>query len=247
VAEPERNRDLPAPYVNPWSLLRHDLWAVLASQRLALWELWRRNRQGDLPLPDGWPRGLAAGFWPLLLGLVLLLLGGLGVWAMAARQAAPGPEVQQPLVQVDPARPPVPAPAPAPAPDPAPVDPAAPAPTAAPPVPAPVEPEAPAAAPEPDPRLAPFAAVDPQGLVQAARQDPANGWLELTLAERWQQLAVAEQDRLAQLLQGRALELGYERLSLLDGQGRVLARSARVGSGMILLAHPVSTTRQDAA
>ncbi len=113
MAEPERNRDLPAPYVNPWSLLRHDLRAVLASQRLALWELWRRNRQGDLPLPEGWPRGLAAGFWPLLLALLLLLLGGLGVWAMAASQAAPGPEAEQPLVQVDPVLPPAPAAAPA--------------------------------------------------------------------------------------------------------------------------------------
>ncbi len=83
--------------------------------------------------------------------------------------------------------------------------------------------------------------------MQAVRQDPASGRLALTLAERWHQLPVAEQDRLAELLQGRALELGYERLSLLDGQGRVLARSARVGSGMILLAHSVSTTRQDAA
>lgn len=231
MAEPERNRDLPAPYVNPWSLLRHDLRAVLASQRLALWELWRRNRQGDLPLPEGWPRGLAAGFWPLLLALLLLLLGGLGVWAMAASQAAPGPEAEQPLVQVDPVLPPAPA-APAPAPAPALPDTTA---------------EVKAEAPEPDPRLAPFAAVDPQNLVQAVRQDPASGRLALTLAERWHQLPVAEQDRLAELLQGRALELGYERLSLLDGQGRVLARSARVGSGMILLAHSVSTTRQDAA
>ncbi|MFM7514365.1 MAG: hypothetical protein ACKO3F_13620, partial [Cyanobium sp.] len=66
--------DLPAAYVNPWGLLRRDLGAVLASMRLDLWQLWRRNRQGDLPRPAFWPQSLAAGFWPLLLALLLSLL-----------------------------------------------------------------------------------------------------------------------------------------------------------------------------
>jgi hypothetical protein len=40
--------------------------------------------------------------------------------------------------------------------------------------------------------------------------------------------------------QRRAESLGYEDLRLLDGRGRVLARRALVGSGMILLEFPAT-------
>ncbi|MFN7898220.1 MAG: hypothetical protein ACK5N0_00950 [Synechococcaceae cyanobacterium] len=67
-------RDLPALYVSPWRLLRQDLVAVLASLRLKLWEMGRRNASGELPRPGFWPNRLAAWFWPLLLTLGLTLL-----------------------------------------------------------------------------------------------------------------------------------------------------------------------------
>lgn len=68
---------LPAPYESPWLALRRAAVAVLASLRLKLWELWRRNAQADLPRPSLWPDALAPLFWPLLLALVALLLAAL--------------------------------------------------------------------------------------------------------------------------------------------------------------------------
>jgi hypothetical protein len=73
--EPERpGAPLPAPYQDPFSRLAEDLRAVVASLRLRLRELWRRNRQGDLARPGFWPRDLAPLYWPLLLSCGLLLL-----------------------------------------------------------------------------------------------------------------------------------------------------------------------------
>ncbi|MEY3463259.1 MAG: hypothetical protein RLZZ468_1037, partial [Cyanobacteriota bacterium] len=80
MREPSRPApDLPAPYESPWLLLRRDLVAVVASLRLRLRELWRRNREGDLSVPGFWPARLAPLFWPALLALGLALALGLGV------------------------------------------------------------------------------------------------------------------------------------------------------------------------
>lgn len=81
-------RDLPAAYRSPWLALRDDLLAVAASLGLAWRRLWRRNRQGELPLPAFWPQSLAALFWPLLLALPLALAALL--WLRPARLPAPG-------------------------------------------------------------------------------------------------------------------------------------------------------------
>ena len=45
----------------------------------------------------------------------------------------------------------------------------------------------------------------------------------------------ASRRRWAERWQERALALGYRRLELVDADGRLLARAALVGSGMILL------------
>ncbi len=95
-------RNLPAPYVSPWRLLRQDLRAVLASLRLKLQELWRLNAAGELPRPGFWPRRRAAWFLPLLLGVLLalaLVVIGLGLVFSTSRpepssQAPPSPVVQ---------------------------------------------------------------------------------------------------------------------------------------------------------
>lgn len=68
---PAVDSELPAPYANPWGLLGQDLRAVVADLRLQILRLWRRNSQGDLPLPGLWPRDLAPLFWPLVLALAL--------------------------------------------------------------------------------------------------------------------------------------------------------------------------------
>lgn len=73
-------------------------------------------------------------------------------------------------------------------------------------------------------------------LLLAARPDPANARLSLSLspaAEALPQAALLEQ---AQRWQQRARAAGYERLELRDHQGRLRGRDALVGSGMILLA-----------
>ncbi len=230
--------DLPAAYVNPWGLLRRDLGAVLASMRLELWQLWRRNRQGDLPRPAFWPQSLAAGFWPLLLALLLSLLvaaaWGLGRSAPQAPAAevsvaverpvgellAEPPSMEQPIAEQPPAEQP----------------PAEQSPVEE--LPAEQPPEI-AELPAPAPLLQAFADVPGGGLLGAARLREPDGDLELVLDPTgWQALPTAERQVLAEQWQLRAESLGSGRLWLLDSQGTALARSARVGSGMILLAPP---------
>ena len=50
----------------------------------------------------------------------------------------------------------------------------------------------------------------------------------------WAALSVSQQDKQADVWQQQSLEIGYEALRLVDQTGRPLARSARVGGGMIL-------------
>lgn len=229
-AEPP-GRDLPAPYENPWHLLGRDIRALLATGRLRVWELSRRNREGDLPIPRFWPRALGAWFWPLLLILALAVPPGL------VRLARPGGPPASPL-QAD-----GPAPRSAVTPEPLPA-PALPAetppgeslaleadepqtPTAVPPVPEPVV--------VVDPLLPLLRPADPRLLIQAARDRPARSCLELELAPSFATLPEDVRRRQAEDWRALALELGYERLVLVDGSGRLLGRTARVGSGMILL------------
>ena len=80
--------NLPAPYRSPWSLLAGDLVAVGADLVLRWRELWRRNRQGQLPCPRFWPASMAASFWPLALVLALALLGSC-LWLGARPGASP--------------------------------------------------------------------------------------------------------------------------------------------------------------
>ncbi len=95
--------------------------------------------------------------------------------------------------------------------------------------------------PPPDPLLALLKSADPRGLVQALEAVPARSCLELRLAAAFTALAPETQQQQAESWRGRAQELGYERLELVDGAGRLLGRTARVGSGMILLSPPAAT------
>lgn len=233
---PPPGRDLPAPYQDPWRLLGRDLRALLATARLRGWELARRNRQGDLAVPGFWPRGLRAWFWPLVLGLALVLLLALVVLVPPLLRG-PSPTVLQP--------PPAPGTAPQPpaqSPSASPSEPpAAPAAGQPPPADLPAQEPPPAAEPlqdEPaaiDPLLVLLQPVDPRGLIGSVREQPARSCLQLNLSDRFAALAPALQEQQAETWRVRALELGYERLELVDGAGRLLARTARVGSGMILL------------
>ncbi len=239
MADPVPPRsDLPAPYASPWGRLALALRAVLASLRLKLRELWRRNGEGDLSVPGFWPQGLAPLFWPLLLAALLALLLALAgqAWRGLSQRAAPA---GGPMAAVE---------APAPTAPTASVS----APTAS--APAPVAPPAgppatslpgtataPATEPEPppvlelDPLLDLLAEDDPEHLIASAHPEPAEGRLVLTMAPAYASLASASRGRWAERWQERARGLGYERLELVDGQGRLLARGALVGSGMILL------------
>lgn len=238
--ELEAGQDLPAPYESPWRLLRRDLIAVIASLRLRLQELWRRNREGDLSVPGFWPTGLAALFWPLLLALALALATTLAV-AVIRGLPRPGPVAVPPAMAPDAA-----------------VGVRAPvgggqgdeaggvttgavktgAQTAGAEV---VEPPQPLAAEPPpppvlelDPLLALLADDDPEHLIRSAHPDPAQLQLELELGDRFAALAESEREQLAQRWLERSTSLGYEQLQLLDGRGQLLGRRARVGSGMIL-------------
>lgn len=83
--------------------------------------------------------------------------------------------------------------------------------------------------------LAELVGADPPAWVLALEQRPAEGLLRLRLAGGFGALPLAERRSLAERWLERARELGYERLELVEPAGRLLARPARVGSGMILL------------
>ncbi len=220
--------DLPAPYASPWGQLGDAARAVLASLRLKLRELWRRNREGDLSVPGFWPQGLAPFFWPLVLAALLALALALAgqVWRGLSHRAVP--TTGEAAVSLPPAPEPKGAPSIA-------------APALESPPAMPVQEPTPPPEPEPppplelDPLLALLAQDDPDHLIASAHPEPAEARLVLTMAPTYTTLGEANRRRWAERWQQRALALGYERLELVDGRQRLLARAALVGSGMILL------------
>lgn len=268
---------LPAPYVDPWRLLRRDLGAVAASTRLRLRELVRLNRQGDLPCPAFWPGSWAAWFWPLVLAAALGALLALGTLLLPAlpwsrppatvpaeprtsvngfAAAGDGSAAESPDGSMQPGqtatgsepRPGSSQPKPLPPPPSALPSPSVPAPdgvaqpsgpSAAESVPPAAESGAPPAAE--DPLIEVFQATTPEGeLVLQVESVHATRLplLQLQLDRGWAGLPAAERQRLADGWQQRSRQLDYDALELRDPEGRLLARSARVGSGMILLSPP---------
>ncbi|EDY38845.1 conserved hypothetical protein [Cyanobium sp. PCC 7001] len=229
--------------MSPWKLLGRDLRAAAASTRLRLWELWRRNRQGDLPRPSFWPPPLAGLFWPLVLALGLGLVLGLGVLGVRSfdgqrTQPRPEPVPLEVPAALDPAdataveaEPSEGAPKASELPPPSP---------AAAPRPSPVATPTPGTGPEPDPALTDLrqAFQDGEGgtLIRAVHPIAAAARLRLVLDRPFLSLDARRRQHLADgwLEQGR--RLGYTSLMLESEGHHPLGRSARVGSGMILLA-----------
>jgi len=227
--------NLPAPYVSPWKEFARNLRALWADLGLRGRELWRRNREGELSVPGFWPRDLAPSFWPLLLVLLLLLpLAGLRWWQDHGRpDPRPEPvEVRRssPLELPEPQL--IPAPQPmaeeqSPMPDPEPVlEPSA-----------SLEPEQP---PQPqlsfDPLFELFQdTAVPEGLLRSAKPVPEQDRLLLELSvDVWEQLPLDQRQTLASSWLQSAFDLDYASLQLVNQQGDLLGRSARVGGGMIL-------------
>ncbi len=236
-SNPGSARDLPAPYQDPYRALGHDLRAVVATLRLRVQELWRRNRQGDLSVPGFWPQDLAPLFWPAVVALVLasLLALPIGVSRLLPARAPvvsePQPEqlLTTPLPQARPIADPQPVPDPevlASAPSPV-------APPPEPPQPEPVQPEPPLLAL--DPLMELLQQDDPRHLIASAHPQPSAGVLELELTDAFRQLPEPERRREAERWLERSRDQGYGSLVLVDAAGRPLGRQALVGSGMILL------------
>ena len=307
---PEPRSGLPAPYEDPWRRLAVDLRAVLASVGLRLRELWRRNGEGDLPLPSAWPASLAPLFWPLLLALILLVAAALSVWLIprqvggrsgpadapapslssrpgegmtavspgegrdAASASGPSAGVASGEADPSPRGWPIPLPGiPGPSPQderssisavparsagaegsPAPLQtppgnggPAPPSPGSA-AIEADAAPDAGAASFDPSPAATPPLSLavlraelvgdDPAPWILELEAFPAQSLLRLRLDLPFTALEEAERRSLVERWWERCQGLGYERLELLDLGDRLLARPARVGSGMILLDSP---------
>ena len=234
----EPSGNLPAPYVSPWQEFGRNLQAMAADLRLRVQELWRRNREGELSVPGFWPRDLAPSFWPLLLVLLLLLpLAGVRFWQDHARPAPrPEPVVQQRTSPLElPVQELIPAPQrkaeePSPAPEAMDAQPA-------------VEPFQPS---KPEQPLQPQLSFDPlfelfqdtfvpEGLLRSVKPIPEQDRLLLELSVGvWQQLPTDQRQTLASSWLQSAFELDYASLQLINEQGDLLGRSARVGGGMIL-------------
>ena len=76
---------------------------------------------------------------------------------------------------------------------------------------------------------------EPPAWIVGLEDRPADGLVRLRLGSGYGNRPLAERLPLVERWLERSRELGYECLELVDGQGRLLARPARVGSGMILL------------
>ncbi len=251
-AESAPASQLPAPYRNPWALLVDDLRAVSASLVLELRRLWRRQWQGELPVPPFWPRGASRLFWPLLLATVLglLLAAVLGFCALAGKGHA---AAVKPADRLEPPQA-LPAPLESPATDEGMVT--APAPE----IPSPTEIPIPTdrqatdrqgknrqasnssaagdsqpATSAADPLVSRFSEHDPDHLILAVRPRPALVELELEIDAAFLALDPRRRDRLARDWQALATALGYDGLVLEGRDGRAFGRSALVGGGMILL------------
>ena len=234
----EPSGNLPAPYVSPWQEFGRNLQAMAADLRLRGQELWRRNREGELSVPGFWPRDLAPSFWPMLLVLMLLLtLAGVRFWQDHARSASlPEPaELKRTSPLELPVQELIPAPQrkaeePSPAPEAMDAQPA-------------LEPFQPS---EPEQPLQPQLSFDPlfelfqdkavpEGLLRSAKPVPEQDRLLLELSfDAWQQLSFDQRQSLASSWLQSAFELDYASLQLINEQGDLLGRSARVGGGMIL-------------
>lgn len=211
---------------------------MAADVRLRGQELWRRNREGELSVPGFWPRDLAPSFWPLLLVLLLLLpLAGVRFWQDHA-PPAPRPEPVE-VQRTSPLELPVPELIPAPQPmaeEPSPMPEAVDAELA-------LEPSEPLETEEPlqpqlsfDPLFKLFQdTAVPEGLLRSATPVPEQDRLLLELSvDVWEQLPIDQRQALASSWLESAFELDYASLQLVNEQGDLLGRSARVGGGMIL-------------
>jgi len=216
-AEPGSGSDLPAPYRHPWRLLADDLRAVAASLVLKARELWRRNGEGDLWRPPFWPRSLGALFWPALLSALVGMVVFLSLRSGPTRLQSGVPAPLAPAAPAAPAEPPASPPAPQELPSEPPPDPVA------------------VALPDPDPLLLAIGEGESDPLILTALADPARSELRLGLEPSFGALTAADQQARAEHWLARSQELGFEHLDLRDGSGRLLGRSALVGSGMILL------------
>lgn len=255
------SRDLPAAYRNPWQSLRDDLEAVVADLRLRSQELWRRNGQGSLWRPGWWPGDLAPLFWPLVLGLAIVL-SAIGIAAAATALRGVQPDVAASRSVVGPAdqdpgteqrfQPP------ADLPEERLVERGAgsedaitdggadttadagddlPGPdrkdVSSLDAARPAEPETPQAPVDPLAELVQRPETD--GLLMGAQVLPDQVTLELQVSAGFVRLPAAEQQRRAVQWQQWATDLGYDHLELRDSRAGLLARDALVGSGMIVL------------
>ena len=236
--------NLPAPYVSPWKEFARNLRALWADLGLRGRELWRRNREGDLSVPAFWPRDLVPLFWPALLSFALMLLAVAAVRLASLAVPSPQPSAGSASTSRNTT---ISATANDPASVPAQDDDAGPRrlmPVAEIPAPEPVM----APAPEPvlpDPAEPPPLRIDPlldlfldgsapEGVLLDARPVVEENRLVLRLAQPWWGLTEGRRQELAQAWHDRAVDLGYGALQLVDSDDRLIGRSARVGTGMIL-------------
>jgi hypothetical protein len=97
--------------------------------------------------------------------------------------------------------------------------------------------------PEPGPEealRAAFAAPDAPGVIVALRPDAATAMLQLEVGEGFARLEPRRRRKLAEDWAVRAAERGYERLEVVDGRGRLWARPAAVGGGLVVLGYPLA-------
>ncbi|HEY9664903.1 MAG TPA: hypothetical protein V6C65_41215 [Allocoleopsis sp.] len=73
-----------------------------------------------------------------------------------------------------------------------------------------------------------------EGLIQAVQANFVQGRLLVQVTDNWYDIAAADQDKVANEILKRSRRLDFTQLELLDSEGKLVARSPVVGSGIVV-------------
>ena len=215
---------LPAPYINPWALLRRDIRAIWVDFKLRIRELWRLNRNGELQMETLFtPRFVIISMLFLIFSLTIVIF--LGVYVndyriniddlpidkevvlmessninnkkiLETKESSDNLHQEDSIQEV-------------------------------------VSDQADESLKEMLPIFNELGVSD--GVFISADMTSIDNGLILTLSEKWRAIDITKKNDIGEKLHQKVEEMGFNELQLKDKHGHLLARTSRIGHGLIIL------------